>query len=36
MIESILNNTWFINLWPWVLIFTVGVWYDNRTRNKKK
>ena len=30
MIESILNNTWFINLWPWVLIFVVGVWFDNR------
>jgi hypothetical protein len=29
MIESILNNTWFINLWPWVLIFTVGVWYES-------
>ncbi len=35
MIETILNNTWFINLWPWVLIFVTGVWFENRAKKYK-
>lgn len=25
----------FYNAWPWILIFVVGVWFDNRVKKNK-